>query len=177
MTDDDHGGTDSLRDWIDRLEAFASSLGDIEGESATDFADNTLEALQNLALPHAIGVNLSALVIFEGLNALANRSTDVIMDWADTPDVRDRYTRDSAQRLMEGALHDVLLKCRRWLAGSLPSPDQIQQRLAVVAADPRRCRLAKAGSPVMITRDPTMACAASMLPQQRAHRPTMSTCP
>lgn len=80
MTDDDHGGTDSLRDWIDRLEAFASSLGDIEGESATDFADNTLEALQNLALPHATGVNLSALVIFEGLNALANKSTDVFMD-------------------------------------------------------------------------------------------------
>lgn len=135
MTDDDHGGTDSLRDWIDRLEAFASSLGNIEGESATDFADNALEAWQNLALPHATGVNLSALVIFEGLNALANKSTDVVMDWADTPDVRDRYTRDSAQRLMEGALRDVLSKGRRWLAGSLPSPDQIQQRLAVVAAD------------------------------------------
>lgn len=135
MTDDDHGGTDSLRDWIDRLEAFASSLGDIEGENATDFADNTLEALRNLALPHATGVNLSALVIFEGLNALANKSTDVFMDWADTPDVGDRYTRDSAQRLMEGALRDVLSKGRRWLAGSLPSPDQIQQRLAVVAAD------------------------------------------
>lgn len=135
MTDDDHGGTDSLRDWIDRLEAFASSLGDIEGESATDFADKTLEAWRNLALPHATGVSLSSLVIFEGLNALANKSTDVVMDWADTPDVRDRYTRDSAQRLMEGALRDVLSKCRRWLAGSLPSPDQIQQRLAVVAAD------------------------------------------
>jgi len=26
VTDDDHGGTDNLRDWIDRLEAFASSL-------------------------------------------------------------------------------------------------------------------------------------------------------
>ena len=135
MTDDDHGGTDSLRNWIDRLEAFASSLGDIEGESATDFADKALEAWQNLALPHVTGVSHSALVIFEGLIALANKSTDVVMDWADTPDVRDRYTRDSAQRLMEGALRDVLSKCRRWLEGSMPSPDQIQQRLAFVAAD------------------------------------------
>lgn len=134
MTDDDHGRTDDLRDWIDRLEAFASSLGDIEGESPTDFADNALEAWQNLALPHATGINPSALVIFEGLNALANKSTDVIMDWADTPDVRDRYTRDSAQRLMDDALRDVLSNCKRWLTGSLPSPDQIQQRLAVVAA-------------------------------------------
>ena len=32
--DDDHGAMDNLRDWIDRLEASASSLDHIEGESA-----------------------------------------------------------------------------------------------------------------------------------------------
>jgi len=135
VTDDDHGGTDNLRDWIDRLEAFASSLDDIEGESATDFADNALEAWQHLALPHVTGVSPSVLVIFEGLNVLADKSTVVIMDWADTPDVRDRYTRDSAQRLMEDALRDVLSNCNGWLIGSPPSSDEVQQRLAVVAAD------------------------------------------
>lgn len=135
MTDDEHGGMNNVGEWIDRLEAFASSLDDIDGESATDFADNALEAWQHLALPNVTGVSPSALVIFEGLNALANTSTTVIMDWADTPDVRDRYTRDSAQRLMEDALRDVLSKCKGWLTGSLPSSDEIQQRFAVVAAD------------------------------------------
>ncbi|MGB5112338.1 MAG: hypothetical protein WBO08_12310 [Mycobacterium sp.] len=133
--DDDHGGIDNLKDWIDRLETFASSLDHIEGESATDFADNALEAWQDLALPHASGVNPSALVIFEGLNALADKSTVVIVDWADTPDVRDRYTRDSAERLMEDALRDVLSNCKGWLIGSPPSADETQQRFAVVAAD------------------------------------------
>jgi hypothetical protein len=133
--DDDHGGMDNLRDWIDRLEAFASSLDHIEGESATDFADNTLEAWQHLALPHVTDVNPSALVIFEGLNALADKSTVVIVDWADTPAVRDRYTRDSAQRLMEDALRAVLSNCKGWLIGSPSSADEIQQRFAFVAAD------------------------------------------
>ncbi|MCI4675613.1 hypothetical protein [Candidatus Mycolicibacterium alkanivorans] len=135
MADDEHGEVENVGKWIDRLEAFASSLDDIEGESATDFADNALEAWQHLTLSSVTGVNPSALVIFEALNALAKTSTTMIMDWADTPDVRDRYTRDSAQRLMEDALRDVLSERKGWLTGGLPSSDEIQQRFAAVAAD------------------------------------------
>lgn len=135
MANDEHGEVENVGKWIDRLEAFASSLDDIEGESATDFADNALEAWQHLTLSSVTGVNPSALVIFEALNALAKTSTTMIMDWADTPDVRDRYTRDSAQRLMEDALRDVLSERKGWLTGGLPSSDEIQQRFAAVAAD------------------------------------------
>ncbi|WP_078321073.1 hypothetical protein [Mycobacterium sp. D16R24] len=135
MADDEHGEVENVGEWIDRLEAFASSLDDIEGESATDFADNALEAWQHLTLSSVTGVNPSALVIFEALNALAKTSTTMTMDWADTPDVRDRYTRDSAQRLMEDALRDVLSERKGWLTGGLPSSDEIQQRFAAVAAD------------------------------------------
>lgn len=135
MADDEFDEVEKVQEWIDRLDAFASSLDDIEGENATDFADNALEAWRHLTLPSVNGVNRSALVIFEVLNALAKTATTVIMDWADTPDVRDRYTRDSAQRLVEVALGDVLSECRGWLSGCLPSLDETQQRFTAVAAD------------------------------------------
>jgi hypothetical protein len=77
----------------------------------------------------------AALVIFEALNALAKTSTTVIMDWADTPDVRDRHTRDSAQQLVKSALDGVLSNTQRWLSAGMPPSDQIQQRLTAVAAD------------------------------------------
>lgn len=135
MVDDDHDEVERVREWIDRLEAFASSLDDIEGDDATDFADNALEAWQHLASPSVTGVTLAALVIFEALNALAKTSTTVIMDWANTPDVRDRYTRDSARRLVKDALDGVLSDCKRWLSEGLPTSDEIQQRFTAVAAD------------------------------------------
>jgi hypothetical protein len=36
------------------------------------------------------------LIAFEALNALMKVMAKVAMDWADTPDVRDRLTRDAA---------------------------------------------------------------------------------
>ena len=42
------------------------------------------------------------------LNALAKVRTAAAMAWADTPNVRDRYTRDSAQQLMADALDGVV---------------------------------------------------------------------
>lgn len=135
MADDDHDEVERVREWMDRLEAFTSSLDDIEGDNATDFADNALEAWQHLALPSVTGATLPALVIFEALNAIAKTSTTVVKDWADTPDVRDRYTRDSAQQLVNDALDDVLSDCKRWLSEGLPTPDETQQRFTAVAAE------------------------------------------
>lgn len=58
MGDDDHDEADYVREWIGRLDAFASSLDDIEGDNATDFADNALEAWQHLTLPSVTGATL-----------------------------------------------------------------------------------------------------------------------
>jgi hypothetical protein len=135
VVDDDHDDVENVREWIGRLDAFVSSLDDIEGEYATDFADNALEAWQHLTLPSVTGATLPALVIFEALNAIAKTSTTVAMDWADTPDVRDRHSRDSAQQLVNDALDDVLSDCNRWLSEGLPTPDEIQQRFTAVAAE------------------------------------------
>jgi hypothetical protein len=135
VVDDDHDDVENVEEWIGRLDAFVSSLNDIEGENATDFADNALEAWQHLTLPSVTGATLPALVIFEALNAIAKASTTVVMDWADTPDVRDRYTRDSAQQLVNDALDDVLFDCNRWLSEGLPTPDEIHHRLTAVAAE------------------------------------------
>jgi hypothetical protein len=134
VVDDDHD-VENVQDWIGRLDEFVSSLDDIEGENATDFADNALEAWQHLTLPSVTGATVPALVIFEALNAIAKASTTVAMDWADTPDVRDRYTRDSAQQLVNDALDEVLSDCSRWLSEGLPAPDEIQQRFTAVAAE------------------------------------------
>lgn len=138
MADDERGEVENVREWIDRLGAFASSLGDIEGDNATDFADTALEAWQHLALPSVTSVNPSGLVIFEALNAMAQASTTVVIDWADTPDVRDRYTRDSAQGLVRDALDRVLSDCKRWLSEGLPSSGEIQRRFTEVAADVKK---------------------------------------
>jgi len=132
--DDDHD-VENVQEWIGRLDAFVSSLDDIEGDNATDFADNALEAWQHLTLPSVTGASLPALVIFEALNEIAKASTTVVMDWADTPDVRDRYTRDSAQQLVNDALDDVLSYCNPWRSEGLPTPDEIQQRFTAVAAE------------------------------------------
>lgn len=67
MEDDDHDEVERGRGWIGRLEAFASSLDDIEGDDATDFADNALGAWQHLALPSVTGITLTALVISRNL--------------------------------------------------------------------------------------------------------------
>jgi hypothetical protein len=135
VEDDEQEGMERVRDWIGRLEAFASSLDDIDGDDARDFCDNAWEAWQHIAMPSVTQQTPAVLVIFEALNALAQVSTTVFMDWSDTPDVRDRYTRESAQQLVKDALDGVLSNCKRWLSEGLPPTDQIRQRFVAAAAD------------------------------------------
>lgn len=122
-----------IRDWIGRLEAFALALEDIDGGDATDFCDRALDAWQGIGLPAVTRADPQALVIFEALNALAKVGTAAAMDWADTPDVRDRYTRDSAQQLVAEALGDVVSECKRWLSDGVPPEVEIKQRFSAVA--------------------------------------------
>jgi hypothetical protein len=135
VEDDDQEELDRVGEWIGRLKAFTAALDDIEGNDATDFCDNACEAWQEAALPTVTSPSPSALVIFEALTALAKAATTVWADWKDTPDVRDRYTRETAQQLVKDALEGVLSAYKPWLSDGLPPSDQIQQRFREVAAD------------------------------------------
>lgn len=136
--EDDQEAIEQVRDWVGRLEEFAAALDDIEGEDATDFCDGALDAWQRIGLPNVTQAGPQALVIYEALNALARIGTAAAMDWADTPDVRDRYTRDSAQQLVSDALDDVISECKRWLSEGLPPEDEVKQRFTAVAGELKR---------------------------------------
>jgi hypothetical protein len=134
--DDDEVEVERIRDWIGLLEGFASSLDDIDGETPTDFCESACEAWQSLLMIDPPPRTSAAMVIgLSALNALLQVMTAVTMDWADTPDVRDRFTRESAQRRAKEALDGVVSEGKRWLAEGLPSGDQVQQRIADVIAD------------------------------------------
>ena len=136
MEDDEQEEVERVREWIGRLEAFAHALDDIEGDSATDFANNVLEALNGAVLPHLAAARTpSMLLALEAVSAATRATTAVVVDWADTPDVRDRYTRETAQRLLKDALDGVLAASKRWLSEGLPSSDEVLKRITSAATD------------------------------------------
>ncbi|ADT98058.1 hypothetical protein AU195_14545 [Mycobacterium sp. IS-1496] len=138
MEADEQEEIERVREWIGRLEAFASALDDIEGNSATDFANDVLEAMQSVVMPHVAPARVpSMLLALEAASTVTWATTTVIMDWADTPDVRDRYTRDTAQRLVKDALDRVLSNCTRWFSDGLPSEEEVKQRISTAAKDMR----------------------------------------
>jgi hypothetical protein len=123
-----------VRVWVSRLQEFISSLGGIDGEKPDDFCENACDAWQGIAMSDLPPKTSPAILIaFEAINALVQVMGTVTMDWATTPDVRDRLTRDAAQQLMKEALDDILRDGERWLSERMPSADQIQQRLTAVA--------------------------------------------
>lgn len=124
-----------VRDWVGQLEGFASALDDIDGEDPTEFCENACYAWQSTLMIDPPPRDSPAMVIaLEGLNALLQVMTDVVMDWADTPDVRDRFTRERAQDRSKEALDSVVSDGQRWLAETLPSQDEVQQRISSVLA-------------------------------------------
>jgi ABC-type glycerol-3-phosphate transport system substrate-binding protein len=68
------------------------------------------------------------LVILGALEAFANVTTTATEDYYNTPDVRDRMTREAAQQALEAALDTVGRDGERWLAEGLPSAEEIKQR-------------------------------------------------
>lgn len=134
VEDDNQEELDRVRSWVDRLEKFAWALGDIDGDSATDFANNALEALQAVVMPHIVASRTPAMLLaLEAVVAVTQATTDVIVDWADTPDVRDRYSRATAHAHLKAALDDVLSGSKRWLTEGLPATDEVEQRIAGAA--------------------------------------------
>lgn len=119
-----------VRVWIGRVEAFASSLGDIDGETPINFCENAGEAWQSVVMGDRPPPTSPAMaLIVESFAALTQVMTTVTMDWADTPDVRDRLTRSTTQRLMKDALNAIVRVGNRWLAEGLPSSDEIKERI------------------------------------------------
>lgn len=136
MDDDEQEAIDQVRDWISRLKAFTSSLDDIEAETATEFVDRADDALRVIVNPTFASPARTPeiLLVLKTLAAASRATAAVVDDWASTPDVRDRYTRESAQKLFKDALDDVLSNSERWLSEGLPSKEQIQQALQAVFA-------------------------------------------
>jgi hypothetical protein len=59
-----------------------------------DRANNALEATEAVVKPHIAAAQTPAILLApKAVSAV----TAVIMDWADAPDVRDRYTRETAK--------------------------------------------------------------------------------
>lgn len=133
--DDEQEEVEPVRDWVDRLEGFASALDDIDGETPSEFCENACYAWQSTLMIDPPPRTSPAMVIaLEGLNAMLQVMTAVVLDWADTPDVRDRFTRESAQERSKQALDSVVSEGHRWLAEGLPSRDEVQQRISAVVA-------------------------------------------
>jgi hypothetical protein len=135
--EDDPDEVEPARDLINRLKAFASSLDDIETQTATEFVDKADDALRVIVQPTIAPQRArtpEALLALEALMAAARATATVVDDWATTPDVRDRHTRESAQKLFKDALDGVLSNRERWLSEGLPSKEQIEQALQAVLA-------------------------------------------
>jgi hypothetical protein len=132
---DEQEEVERVRDWVGRLEGFASALDDIDGEDPSEFCENACYAWQSALMIDPPPRNSPAMVIvLEGLNALLQVMVAVVLDWADTPDVRDRFTRESAQDRSKEALDRVVSEGHRWLDDGLPPEAEVQQRISAVVA-------------------------------------------
>src|SRR5208283_1646481 len=124
-----------VRDWIGRLEGFISTLDGLDGATPYDFCESACDAWKNIAMVgYPPPTSPAMLIIVESFGALANVLTTVSMDWADTPDVRDRLTRSDVEQLVKDALDGICRDARRWLSEGLPSDDEVKQRAASAGA-------------------------------------------
>lgn len=124
-----------LGEWIGRLEAFIDALEDLEGESPSDFCESACDAWKNIAMTDSPpSTSPAVLVVTESFAVLTKVMTKVSTDWADTPDVRDRLTRNDVEQLLRDGLASILDEARQWLTGGVPSAAEISDRNASVRA-------------------------------------------
>jgi hypothetical protein len=127
-----------VRDWIGRLEAFASLLDDTQGTKAIDFCENACDAWQQtVSSDPPPPTSPAVLIVLETFRALAQVMLAVALDDANTPDVRDRMTRDLAQADLKDVLDGIRRDGERWLNEGMPSDEEIKQRTAAVGASLR----------------------------------------
>jgi hypothetical protein len=133
---DDEVEAERLRDWIGRLKAFAGALDDLDGETPADFCESALDGWQAVLMSDPPPKTSPAMVIaLRALNALIQVMTAVTMDWADTPDVRDRFTRGAAHQRAREALVELMSEGQRWLTEGLLSEHEVQQQIAATIGE------------------------------------------
>jgi hypothetical protein len=128
-----------VRDWVDRLELFRSStLGAFDGGTPSDLCEKACDAWKEIAMADPPPLTSAAiLIILDSFAALSEVLATVTIDWADTPDARDRLTPADVKRLIRNRLGSVVNEGRRWLVEGLPTGDEVAQRTASGAASMR----------------------------------------
>ena len=121
---------------LDRPAAsFASSLDDIDGTPPDDFGENACEAWHNIAMSDIPPKTSPAVLIARGpqrYDAGDENRGDGLGGHAGCPGpVYTRWCPAASEDAMDGILSDS----QRWLSEGMPSPDQIQGRIAAVVED------------------------------------------
>ena len=136
MEDGEQEEVERVRVWVGRLQAFAESLDDLEGTTPTEFCESACLAWQSTVMSGSPPPNSPAmLIIVQALGAMTQAMKTVALDWVDTPDVRDRLTRDGTQQLLKDSLQGIVSDSERWLSEGLPSPEEVQQGIAAAGKD------------------------------------------
>ncbi|WP_457134309.1 hypothetical protein [Mycobacteroides abscessus] len=129
--EDEHEEAGRTRTWIGRLRAQAESLDGLEGSTPAEFCEAAMDEWQRVAVSESLPPTSPAmLLIFNATAAMTRVMLMAVLDSVDTPDYRDRLTRDSTQRLMKDALESVLSDSEGWLSGELPTAEEVKQGIA-----------------------------------------------
>lgn len=132
---DEQEEVERVRDWVGRLLELASSLDDVQGPKAIDFCENACDAWQHtVSSDPPPPTSPAILIVLETFRALAQVMLAVAMDDANTPDARDRMTRDFAQAALKDALDGIYRDGDSWLREGAPSDDEIKERISAVGA-------------------------------------------
>ncbi|MGW5517788.1 hypothetical protein [Nocardia africana] len=125
-----------VRKWVDRLEGFIASLDALEGGDPIEFCGNAMEAWQGGVSKDTAPLPTSPamVIVVEALRALAQVMSAAVNDHMNTPDVRDRMTRATAQGSLQAALDGIVRDSHRWLSEGLPSQHETQDRIASAVA-------------------------------------------
>lgn len=137
---DELGGA-QLAVWVARLERFVGALDALDGESPTDFCESAVDGWQTTVMSDPPRKASPAMALaLRALNSLVQLMAAVAMDWADTPDVRDRFTRRTAQQRAREVLDEALLVGRDWAAAGMPSKTDVEQQIAGILAEIGRAK-------------------------------------
>lgn len=128
--EDEREEIERVREWIGRLEAFTESLDGREEPTPSDFCEAVFMEWQNTVMSdNPPPASPAMAIIVQVCGEMAQVMKTVALDWVDTPDVRDRLTRDGARQLLKDAFKRIASDSKRWLSQGLPSTDDVQQHI------------------------------------------------
>lgn len=129
--DDDTEEVERVQDWTGRVRVFADSLDALAGDTPTDFCERALLAWQGIVgADQPPRDSVATLIMVRVAGALTQVMLQVALDSVDTPDVRDRMTRDSTQLAVKEALDAIASDSESWLSDGLPSVEDVQRGVA-----------------------------------------------